>query len=153
RPTATRSSRPRRTARRASGRRIPSRPPDASYPRRPHPLRTPPSSLLPPPLLSHPSPAMNSAPLRSSVLAAGLLLGSAAQVQPPGRAPPWWGVSDAQTVSLYYTFAGPTPFQPTFQVHGGAWYNPAVTQFTVPPNLAVLPTFAGHTGVVALQGT
>jgi hypothetical protein len=96
---------------------------------------------------------MNSAPLRSPAFAVGLLLASVGLAQSPAKAPPWWAVSDNVTVSLYYSFDSATPFQPTFEVHGGAWYNPLVTHFTVPPNITVLPTFQGHTGVVALVGT
>ena len=44
---------------------------------------------------------MNLAPLHLLVLAA---LGASAVAQAPTKTPPWWGVQDEVTVSLYWDF-------------------------------------------------
>ncbi|MBL8729935.1 MAG: hypothetical protein JNM25_16035 [Planctomycetes bacterium] len=67
--------------------------------------------------------------------------------------PPWWRVNDDVTVSLAWDFDNAGAFlQPTLQVVP-SWYSPAVTSFTLSPNVAWIPTLAGHNGVLGLVGT
>jgi hypothetical protein len=84
--------------------------------------------------------------IATSAVLCGLVSG-----QSPEKPPPWWNVQDEVTVSLYYSFDGPQPLQPTTAITA-PWYNPNVTQWSVPANLTVLPTLAGHTGVLAMVG-
>jgi len=71
----------------------------------------------------------------------------AAQEKPP----PWWGVADDVTVSLYFDFNLPPPnaFVPAFS-EVPSWYTGSVG---TPTNLTWLPTLTSHNGVLALVGT
>lgn len=67
--------------------------------------------------------------------------------------PPWWGVADNDTVSLYWSFDNAAaPFAPTAQVVP-AWFTlPPNGGFTVSSNVTWLPSLNGQTGVVGFQG-
>jgi hypothetical protein len=88
----------------------------------------------------------------SRAFAAAILLGCALPCQSPSKPPPWWGVQDDVTVSLYWNFSGPAPLQPQV-VAAPPWYNPAVTRAVPTGPLQVLGSLAGHTDVLALVGT
>jgi hypothetical protein len=84
-------------------------------------------------------------------------LAAALPSQQPENPPPWWGVADNVTVSLYWSFDTPFPAgQPTATPDFAVvppWFNPSITRFTATNNVVHLPTFAGHTGVCALVGS
>ena len=84
-------------------------------------------------------------------LLGSLALASVANAQTPRplNAPPWWGVNDAVTVSLYWDFSGSSPLVP-LQVAVPVWYNPAVTQGTITGNLQVFAQLGGKTDVLGL---
>ncbi len=83
-----------------------------------------------------------------AVLAAALLFAPLALAQE--NPPPWWRVNDEVTVSLAFDFD--TGVQPTLQVVP-SWYNASITLLQTSPNVTLLPTFMGHTGVLGLVGT
>ncbi len=91
--------------------------------------------------------ASTAAPLLSAVLASTL----AAQIPTPLDAPPWWGVQDEETMSLYWDFSGATPFVPQ-QVATASWYNPQQTVFATTGPLQVIPALAGRTDVLGILG-
>jgi hypothetical protein len=80
-------------------------------------------------------------------------LGVQLAAQQPENPPPWWGVHDEVTVSLYWDFSGPTPFVP-LEVAVPTWYNnPVVVTQAIPTGpLSILPSLNGHTDVLALTG-
>lgn len=84
---------------------------------------------------------------------AATALGTSLLAQTPSKPPPWWGVQDDVTVSLYWDFSGPAPFTPQ-EIAVPTWYNnPVVVTQAVPTGpLAILPVLAGHTDVLALVG-
>lgn len=77
------------------------------------------------------------------------LLGGFAQAQTPRNPPPWWGVNDDRTLSLYFDFNA-LPLIP--QLIGGqpSWYNPAVTQATITGPLQIIPNLTTHQNVLGL---
>lgn len=87
-------------------------------------------------------------------LALGLFAAHAV-AQDPVDPPPWWGVSDDQTVSLSFTFpvtfpnGSPDPV-PTFAVTP-PWYNNP-TPWTASGNIEWLANLSGHTGVLGITG-
>ncbi|MBM4060883.1 MAG: hypothetical protein FJ265_07275 [Planctomycetes bacterium] len=88
---------------------------------------------------------------RLPMLLATAVSGFVLPAQGPVNPPPWWGVADDVTVSLYWNFAGPTPLVPQ-AVAVPAWYNPAVTQAVPTGPLVLLPNLAGKSNVLALVG-
>jgi len=89
--------------------------------------------------------------LLPSLLAASLLCASA-WAQTPQKPPPWWGISDDVTVSLYWScdsvVGDPNP---TSQVVPQWYSNP--TPWTVSGSVVQIPTLAGHTGCWGINGT
>lgn len=83
---------------------------------------------------------------------AGLLLvaAAAAQTASPLNPPPWWGMQDNVTVSLYWDF-GNGSLAPT-SVVAPTWYNPAVTGGFISGPLTVLSSVAGHQQVMGMVG-
>lgn len=96
--------------------------------------------------------------LAASALAIGLVH-PPAHAQSPEKPPPWWGVQDDVTVSLYWNFDAPfppgaPPVAPNFAVVPPWYNNPApVTGWTASANVRHVPTLAGHIGVLGLVGT
>lgn len=86
--------------------------------------------------------------LAGAALAAALTITSLARAQ--HNPPPWWRVNDEVTVSLAFDFD--TGLQPTLQV-APTWYNPTVTSLTLSPNVVLIPSLGGHTGVLGIVGT
>jgi hypothetical protein len=84
---------------------------------------------------------MTRAPLHLLALVASLGTNVLATAQE--NPPPWWRVADNVTVSLYWSFDGPTPFQPTLAVVP-PWYSAAVTGFVPTGNVVVLPGLSGN---------
>ncbi|MCA8973536.1 MAG: hypothetical protein KDC98_02390 [Planctomycetes bacterium] len=84
-----------------------------------------------------------------SALATTLLNGLLA-AQTPLDPPPWWGVSDDRTLSLYWDFSGPAPFTP--QIVGGTpnWYVANNTRAVITGPLQIIPSLAGHSDVLGL---
>jgi len=80
-----------------------------------------------------------------------VLLGSQLLAQIPDKPPPWWGVQDNVTVSLFWNFSGPAPLVP-LQVAVPPWYSPAVTQGVITGPLVIIPALNGHTDVLGLVG-
>ena len=80
-----------------------------------------------------------------------IALGSSLCAQSPENAPPWWGVQDDVTVSIFWDFSGPAPFTPQV-VAAPVWYNPAITQAVPNGPLVILPNLNGRTDVLALVG-
>jgi hypothetical protein len=91
---------------------------------------------------------MNIVPLRS--LVASLLLAGSGLAQAPSDRPPWWGVVDDVTVSLYWDFAGGS-LTPT-SVVAPSWYDPNVTAGTLSGAAAPIPALAGQNGVIGVVG-
>jgi len=85
-----------------------------------------------------------------ALLAAAIAAGSLAAQTPEG-APPWWGVQDDVTVSLYWNFSGPNPLAP-IEVAVPPWYNRNVTRAVPQGPLTILPNFQGRSDVLALVG-
>lgn len=85
-------------------------------------------------------------------LALCAVLGSSALLaQTPTDAPPWWGVQDDVTVSLYWDFANGS-LQPAFVV-APPWYNPAITRVVLNGAAApLLGNTSGHTDVLGFVG-
>lgn len=79
------------------------------------------------------------------------LLGGALLSQAPLNPPPWWGVVDNVTVSLYWDFAGGS-LAPT-SVVAPPWYNPAITHVQLTGPVAPIGSLNGHTGVLGFTGT
>lgn len=90
----------------------------------------------------------NLLPHAAALLACGAFLAA----QSPENPPPWWGVHDNVTVSLYWSFSGPQPLRP-LEVAVPSWYNSTVTRAQVTGPLQVRPNLNGHTDVLALSGT
>ena len=99
---------------------------------------------------------MNRAPLHLLALAT---LGATIAAQSPAKTPPWWGVQDEVTVSLYWDFNTPFPagqptLAPTLQVVPSWYNNPVpVTAWTAPSSLTWIAALNGHVGVLGLVGT
>lgn len=93
---------------------------------------------------------MNPQPLSLLSATAALLTGALAAQQPVDP-PPWWGVQDEQTLSLYWDFSPPNALVPQ-QVAVASWYNPAVTVMAPGPTLQLIPALAGHVDVIGLVG-
>lgn len=97
------------------------------------------------------------APHRLLVPLTGALLAAAAFAQSPTKPPPWWGVNDENTVSLYWSFDVPSPnpqdIGPPTTAVVPSWYSPTITRGLRTVNLVHLPSFQNHVGVYALQGT
>ena len=93
-------------------------------------------------------------PLRMLNALATIALGVSLAAQQPDNPPPWWGVQDDVTVSLYWDFSGPAPFVP-LEVAVPSWYNnPVVVTQAVPTGpLSIVGSLNGHTDVLALPGT
>lgn len=91
---------------------------------------------------------MKLVPLRLS--AACLLLASALFAQTPSDRPPWWGVVDDVTVSLFWDFAGGS-LTPT-SVVAPSWYDPNVTAGLLSGAAAPIPVLAGQTDVIGVVG-
>lgn len=72
--------------------------------------------------------------------------------QTPVDPPPWWGIADDDTVSLYWSFDGPVPTQPDLQIVPSWYVPPPNNGFTLSPNIVQIPTLAGHTGVLGFTG-
>ncbi len=86
---------------------------------------------------------MNPAPRILPALAAAFLLGPMLVAQNPSNPPPWWNKADEVTVSLYWSFNGPSPLQPTTAVVP-TWYNPGVTLFANSGNVTSVPGNGGN---------
>src|SRR5262245_23386393 len=85
-----------------------------------------------------------------TLLLAGLFSGGSALAQAPVKPPPWWGVQDEVTLSIYW--ADPSA-PPTSVVASPTWYNPLITGPAFSANIVPIPTLSGHTGCVGLIGT
>ena len=96
---------------------------------------------------------------QTSLLLTLILISAAATAQtqtpPPEDGPPWWGVQDNDTVSLFWNFdngggALPPP-TPDFEVAAPWYVNPSPWSSSGAP-LQFLPQFQGRPGVYALVG-
>ena len=84
-----------------------------------------------------------------------LALCASARAQTPVKPPPWWGVHDDVTVSLYWNFDSGLPTATPDFAAVPAWFdNPVqVTTMALSPNLQWIANLNGHAGVVGLAGT
>ncbi|MCR9245659.1 MAG: hypothetical protein NXI31_11555 [bacterium] len=94
---------------------------------------------------------MKPTPILISSALAVFLSGSQLVAQQPTDPPPWWGVQDDETLSLYWDFSGPNPLDPQ-QVATAPWYNPQVTGFALTGPLQIIPSLAGRTDVLGVLG-
>jgi hypothetical protein len=94
--------------------------------------------------------------LRGHLAAAVLAAAAAAQLPKPVDGPPWWGVSDNDTVSIYWGFDnGATPYAHHPNSVVPPWYVfPSPDDgFVHPAPLTWLPTVTSHTGCIGFAGT
>jgi hypothetical protein len=95
--------------------------------------------------------------LRGLLAAAVLAAAAAAQLPKPVDGPPWWGVSDNDTVSIYWDFNnGLSPFLHHPNSVVPPWYvfpNPPDDGFTHPAPIGWLPAVTNHTGCIGFTGT
>src|SRR5262249_12210637 len=95
--------------------------------------------------------------LRGLLAAAVLAAAAAAQLPKPVDGPPWWGVSDNDTVSIYWGFdTAATAYLHHPQSVVPPWFvfpPPPDEGFTHPAPLTWLPAVTNHTGCIGFTGT
>jgi len=73
--------------------------------------------------------------------------------QTPENPPPWWGVPDENSVSLYWSFDNALqPFVPTLAELPSWYVSPPNDGFTTSPNIVHIATLAGQPGVIGFTG-